>query len=320
MGQYRNIMVIVDPAMTHTTAFVRGVELAKKTGAGLTLLIATCDASLSRAGFFNAELGRKAIDGYLSVRQRWLDLEAAQLKEDGINAEGIAAWHKRPHEEIAAQALRLAPDLVIKDVAETANAVSRAVFTSADWQLMRLCPAPLLLVNPHSSSYPQRILAAIDPLDSKDKPATLNDEILEAALTMARQCEAPVHVVHAYQFLPSIAPMGAETAFADAKLFEKIREDHRDAFLEFGRTHGVPDERMHLLEGEPAEVIATLAEDINADLVVLGAIARSGLKRVLLGSTAEQILGAVKCDLLVLKPAGFVETVRGELEEVAGDM
>lgn len=318
MSQYRNIMVVVDPAMKHSTAFHRGVELAKKTGAKLTLLITDYNAALFRARFLDPELMRKAVEGFLSVRRRWLDTEAAKLGKEGIDAQGVAVWHKPPYEEIANQALQLQPDLVIKDVEET-NRLSRAVFTPADWQLMRLCPAPLLLVNAHSSSYPQRILAAVDPFDTHEKPSGLNDDILMAALGMAYQCDAPVHVVHAYQFLPTAAPVGAETAFADAKLFEQVKDDHRNAFVKFGEAHGIPVERMHLLEGEPADVISTLAEDINADLVVLGAVARRGLKRVLLGSTAEEILGAINSDVLVLKPSDFATAVKTELDEAYAD-
>lgn len=313
MGQYRNILVVVDPAMQHTTAFTRGVELAKRTGAKLTLLLVDCDASLSRVRFVDAELASKAIEGFVSVRRRWVELEAAKLVDQGIEAAGIAAWHKPASEEIAAQAMQLEPDLVIKDAGETRR-LARAVFTPADWQLMRLCPAPLLLVNAHSSTYPQRILAAVDLFDTHDKPSRLNDDILAAALAMARQCDASVHVVHAYQFLPTAPPMGAEAAFADAKRFEQVRQDHQAAFIDFGKTHGIPLERMHLLEGEPADVINTLAEDINADLVVLGTVARHGLKRVLFGSTAERILDAIRCDVLVLKPADFAAALRPELE------
>lgn len=316
MSQYRNIMVVVDPAMKKTTAFSRGVALAQKTGAKLTLLLADFNAALFRARFLDPELMRKAVEGYLGVRRRWLDAEAAKLEQQGVDAESVAVWHKPPYEEIARQAMERKPDLVIKDVEPTGR-LSRAVFTPADWHLMRLCPAPLLLVNEHSSSYPQRILAAVDPFDTHDKPSELNDEVLDAALAMAYQCDAAVHVAHAYQYLPSAAPMGAETAFADAKLFEQIREDHRRQFLDFGRSHSIPEDRMHLVEGEPADVIAKLAEDINADLVVLGTVARRGLKRVLMGSTAEEILGAVRCDVMVLKPAGFSEAVAAELEAAA---
>lgn len=318
MDQYRKIMIVVDPSMKRTTAFDRGVKLAKKTGATLQLLLTDYNPALFRARFLDRELLTKAVRGFLSVRRRWLDEEVKKLRKEGISAGALAAWHKPAHEEIARQALEQGPDIVIKDVEKTGR-LSRAVFTPADWNLMRLCPAPLMLVNSHSSSYPQRILAAVDPFDTHDKPSDLNEIVLKAALDMAYQCDAPVHVVHAYQYLPAAAPMGAETAFADAKLFEQVREDHRNEFLAFGKSHGIPEDRMHLVEGEPAAVISDLAEDINADLVVLGTVQRRGLKRVLMGSTAEDILGTINNDVLVLKPDDFRDALREELAELSRD-
>lgn len=314
MSQYRNIMLVVNPAMQHTTAFHRAVQLAKQSGATLTLLLADYNPALFRARFLDPELLQKAVRGYLSVRRRWLDTEVEKLQAEGVTAEGLAVWHKPAYEEVARQALERNPDIVIKDV-EATGRLSRAVFTPADLHLMRLCPVPLLLVDSHSSSYPQRILAAVDPFDTHDKPSDLNDLVLQAALAMAYQCDASVHVVHAYQYLPTAAPMGAETAFADARLFEEVREDHQREFVVFGKSHGVPEEKMHLVEGNPANVISELAEDINADLVVLGSVQRGGLKRVLMGSTAEEILGAVRSDVLVVKPADFGEALQAELAE-----
>jgi universal stress protein E len=42
----------------------------------------------------------------------------------------------------------------------------------------------------------------------------------------------------------------------------------------------------------------------------MGAVSRSGLKRLFIGNTAEQILDALECDVLVVKPATFTTSVR----------
>ncbi len=42
---------------------------------------------------------------------------------------------------------------------------------------------------------------------------------------------------------------------------------------------------------------------MGADVVVMGAVSRSGLKRLLIGHTAERVLGSMPCDVLVVKPA-----------------
>lgn len=309
MSQYRKIMIVTNPAMKHGVAYRRGVELAKRTGAALVLALADYNPALVRAHLLDPDRLRKIIDGYLSVRRRWLAGEAEKLKEQGLQAEAFAIWHKPTWEATARQVLDHAPDLVIKDV-DTNSALQRAIFTPADWHLMRVCPAPLMLVDSHSSSFPQRILAAVDPFDTHDKPADLNDRILEAALAMAYQCDATVHVVHAHDYLSAAFFLGDE---ADARYLAAARETHREKFIAFGKAHGIPRDRMHFVEGSPARVIADLAEDINADLVVLGTVVRPRLKRILIGATAEEILGVIHSDVMVLKPQGFATAAEKEL-------
>jgi universal stress protein E len=67
----------------------------------------------------------------------------------------------------------------------------------------------------------------------------------------------------------------------------------------------VPARRRHLEEGHPALVLPALARRLHADMVVMGAVSRSGWQRLLIGNTAEQIIDDLKCDLLIVKPAHF---------------
>jgi universal stress protein E len=41
----------------------------------------------------------------------------------------------------------------------------------------------------------------------------------------------------------------------------------------------------------------------------MGAVARTGLKRLLIGNTAERMLDRLSCDVLIVKPRGFNNTV-----------
>jgi hypothetical protein len=55
--------------------------------------------------------------------------------------------------------------------------------------------------------------------------------------------------------------------------------------------------------------ISTVARKVGADLVVMGAVSRSGLKRLFIGNTAERVLNTLPCDVLVVKPAHFEKRV-----------
>ena len=47
----------------------------------------------------------------------------------------------------------------------------------------------------------------------------------------------------------------------------------------------------------------------RSDIVVMGAMSRSGLKRMLIGNTAERLLDRLPCDLLIVKPAEFANRI-----------
>ncbi len=56
-----------------------------------------------------------------------------------------------------------------------------------------------------------------------------------------------------------------------------------------------------LLQGDPASEIVKLAKAEHADLIVLGTHGRTGIGRLLFGSTAEQILRRAPCPILAVK-------------------
>ncbi len=61
-----------------------------------------------------------------------------------------------------------------------------------------------------------------------------------------------------------------------------------------------------LLQGYAEQLIPQQVEKTEADLLVIGSVARTG---IIMGNTAEEVLSNVKCDVLTLKPDGFVSPV-----------
>ena len=81
-----------------------------------------------------------------------------------------------------------------------------------------------------------------------------------------------------------------------------------DRILKPFRLHHESD-NVYLLHGTPDDAIPRFAEDRQTDLIVIGTVGRSGLKDVLIGNTAEDILKAVACSVLAVKPSKFESPV-----------
>jgi universal stress protein E len=98
-------------------------------------------------------------------------------------------------------------------------------------------------------------------------------------------------------------PLGVELPPNVQKL---VAAEHRRALEAFGATHPIHAGNLHVLQGLPHECLKSAAEDQHADFVVMGAVARRGIKKLLIGSTAERVLDRLPCDLIVIKPARVV--------------
>jgi nucleotide-binding universal stress UspA family protein len=68
---------------------------------------------------------------------------------------------------------------------------------------------------------------------------------------------------------------------------------------------GVPHEIRQQPSGhEPAEQVVDIADEVDAELIVIGMRRRSAVGKLLLGSTAQRILLDARCPVLAVKPGG----------------
>lgn len=318
MGQYRNILVVADHEHQGSPALQRAGMLARASGATLHLR-AFCDhAGIRAVGLANQEIADLARKELLRERRDWLEREADTLRAGDLQVRVNVVWGHPLPAAIAAEVLALAPDLVLKDV-ETLPTLKRLLFAPLDWHLLRTCPAPLLMVNRHASLMPRRVIAAVDAALAGDPSGELNEDIVKAAHDLALQCNARLELMHAFEGVPMSpqAPLdAAATAATDA--YYEFRNGQLANFEAFADRFGVPAERRHFADGLADLAIASTATDTAADVVVLGSVTRSGLSRILMGSTAERLLGGLACDVLVLKPHSFAEDLRRYFSHPAG--
>jgi universal stress protein E len=207
------------------------------------------------------------------------------------------------------KALRSGARLIVKDTHHH-HALKRSVFSNTDWNLIRTCPLPLWLVKPRAISEPPVLLAAVDPMHEHDRPAELDHEILAQATAVAAACGGSLHVLHVYDPMPALTgsaayPVAAPVALPVDSVAERMREAHGRALGELAGTFDLADEHVHLLRGAVRDTLVDQAERLNADAVVMGAVARGALRRMLIGSTAEAVLDRLPCDVLLIKPRGF---------------
>ena len=152
-------------------------------------------------------------------------------------------------------------------------------------QLIRVSPVPVLFVKTARPYDRARILAAVDPMHAYAKPAGLDADILAMASGIAGAFNGRLHATHVYQLAtPFTSGVLMEPVPLPVNLAAKQQERIRREFLELVKRYELPERRRHLRAGNAADGIVALAERIGAGMVVMGAISRSGLKRLFVGS------------------------------------
>jgi universal stress protein E len=308
-----SILLIAAGPKQHTPALQRAFDLARRAEVPVHVGLFIHDALMERsAALIHPEVGRLARQQLLEEHQAWIRELVSRWKADGLAATGEVVWAPQAHEAIVAKILERKPALVIKDVGHE-PLLKRITYTALDWKLVRYCPAPLMLVHGLSNRLPRQILAAVDTAAGVSDPAPLNELILRESLKLADWAEADVHLAHVFPYLPFAAtPYPA----LDRVYFDTKSAD-REGFDAFAAGHDVPAAARHWLEGNPVDRLAELVKEQNIDLLVLGSTYRSSLDRLLIGSTAETMLFQIPCDMLLVKPAAFAETLAQALHQRA---
>jgi universal stress protein E len=308
MRTIRRILVGVgEPDARAQPAVRKAAALAQAFDAELTLFHAmaipvTALPSVYRAG------GLRSFERDLRLAQEnRLERIAKPLREDKLAVNVVADWDYPVHEAMVRQARRLKADLVVAH-AHAGFRLAPWLLHLTDWELLRTCPEPVLIVKSNRAWQRPRVLAAIDPVHAFAIHAGLDDEILTAGAQLATALKGTLHALHAY--VPELDPqaVGVSTEVI-ARVARNAEARARLAFERAVRGVRIPPSRRHWRWGAPTEAIPGAARGLRAQLVVMGAVSRSGLRRIAIGNTAERILGDLACDVLVVKPPRFVTRV-----------
>ena len=185
----------------------------------------------------------------------------------------------------------------------------------------------LWLIKQQKAGSFERILAAVDIDDAYPEPEMetrdwLNTRILQLATSLAHAESVELHILHAWKAAGEDTLRGPLMRTTDREVdtyVESIRQ-HREEDLtalidkvmktDEGPLSLTPEPRIHLVKGRVRKAIPTLAAEIDADLVIMGTVARTGIPGFIMGNTAESVLSQIDCSVLAIKPVGFESPVK----------
>ena len=293
-----NILIASDERKSLRPALAKAAVVERYTGARLTVAQIIYDPIGDEpASYFGKDETQSIIDKLIATERNELvdhiSEFSARVAELGVDV----VWDKSPARGILSEAHRVGADMIIKPISES-HGIQDYLQAPIDWTLMREAPCPVLFTRPQPWQGDPKVLAAVDASEAEHE--SLNAAILLAAQTASRILDAELHLVSVY---PSLGQHMSQYQVAND--FEGIKSEMRalrTAVLEeFTERLGLEITETHVLEGRPRIAIASLAESLGVTLTVLGTAARTGLKKLVIGNTAEDIIRHLGTDLLTVR-------------------
>lgn len=306
MTRIDNILVIVDPTAQTHPAVDKAVAIAKRCEARIELF--ACETRNSREARYSAHLAAGARSEFIADVRALVQPLAEAARLQGVDVCVETDCGDPLHAKLLERTQRTSADLVVKDTHHHSLA-RRTILTNTDWELIRGCTVPLLLTRPRPYSEPPVISAAVDPGHSNDTAEILNRRILEVAQLFATRFGGSLDLVNAFiPFTIAARAAGGSPAIVttlDAKMLEELRSARQAEVAALAQSCGVGKPKAHVKLGVASAVLPVAAEEIRADIMVMGAVSRSGMQRLFIGNTAESVLERIECDVLIVKPVDF---------------
>lgn len=211
--------------------------------------------------------------------------------------DAVVTWNRDPWQGVIDAAVEADADLVLK-AAAIDEGLSTVLYTPADYNLLRHSDIPVMLVKPDAWVTNPVVLAAVDALN--DDQHELSARVLFEAAALASILGGELDVVTAYPITEpwsERSPVGIDFAAVRTEIETTLR----DSVAALAKEAKINYRYLHVVEGSPEMAIHQLAETSNTEILVMGTVAREGVKGVVMGNTSETILHHTHCDVVVLR-------------------
>ncbi|MCW8879654.1 MAG: universal stress protein [Kangiellaceae bacterium] len=290
----RELLVIADKDTTKQSAFFHALEIAKNTGAKIEFVGFVHAPGVDSSEILSHEEKRKVHHKYIDGKQAEIDSFLEGIDTGDVKIHVDVVWEKSFERWVIARCDQKSFDMVFK----SGHRSETFLYTPSDWQLMRHCPEPVMIVGDKEWKEGGVILAALDLGSTSQRTLDLNEDILRQSIKLAKATNSDVHACYSIAVPKALADLD----LIDPKTYEERMKSSLDPMIrKLVDDAGLDRNHLHLVSGKPAREICRISQNIDADVVILGNKTRTSLRGRLLGNTAENVLHKVSADVVVIK-------------------
>ncbi len=236
---------------------------------------------------------------------KWIEAIADSVQTDQRKVTAKVLEGFTEYETLAEYVVNTQPEIVFYGVGYHTH-LERAFMSHPDWQMLKACPVPLMLVKHRQWAENPKIVAAIDPLHTNDEESLLDRAILSIALEIEALKSGDLSVFHStHQSLLS----------GNEEVKTQMGEFQRERCEELLDSMSISTDKLQFSEQSVVTALSEYCNDQRVDLLIMGAVSRSRLAEVFVGRVAERLIDTINCDVLIIKPPGLVRSLISQASE-----
>jgi universal stress protein E len=277
MNRIKSILVIAERSGEVAGALQKACIVGRHFGATIELFACDAEHAYMAEHAYDPRGVSDAVTQCLSDSRRFLEAMRSSIAAEDLEIRTSVACETPLYAGIVRKVRELMPDLVIRCV-ESRDNKRQSALNSTDWQLLRTCPAPLMLTRGRTWHPVPRIAAGVD---LGGAPAA-NHSVLVSAAYLASGCGGDLEIVYSEPDGASSQSLGSMRALAAER--------------------GLHSARLELLRGPPERTLPALAREHELDVLVLGALSqRTGALGDAVGTLTESLIESLDCDFLLVR-------------------
>jgi universal stress protein E len=285
MQQKTNLFVVIDPTAPHQLALVKALLIAKLGACHIHAYLCIYK-DIKEAG---AYASRKDFERRtLAEANAWVEELLKPCEQTGVSYSSEVVWNSKWVASLTRSIEQSDCDLVIKSSYQHSKA--RRLFSkTSDYHLMRNCSRPILFTHQAQEWTSDRIVACLDLETPDPAHSRLNKAILDDARAFAEIVGMDLYLACAYQNSIDRDHLGL------GPIQGGVTEQQQ-----LGEHFGLAPERILLRHGDVVDSLRAICDEADPSIVVIGTLARSGIRGMLIGNTAEKLLDGIDADLMTI--------------------
>ena len=282
--QKTRLFVVIDPTADHQLALVKASLIAKLGDCHIHAFLCVYQEMEEGGGYASRRDFKRQT---LTKARVWLDELMQPGKMSGLSCTTEVVWNSRWVQCLIRAIEKSNCDLVIKSSFHHTRA-RRFFSKTADYHLMHHCACPILFTHQDQEWKSDRILACLDLESGDPQHARLNNVIMRDARAFADIVGLDLYIGCAY-----VNAIDGEHLALETRGHEPGRE-------QLGELYRLAPERVVLRQGSVVEALQAICAETDPSIVIIGTLARTGIRGKLIGNTAEKLLDIVTADLLTV--------------------